>query len=247
MQFYDNGATPSQYSRYPGMHRESGRPPAGFGGSIGAAPLTSGPDVLRSRNMSALRTEKQNVFGGLITSKTRIRILMRLFLNPGNRAYLRELVSEFGSSPSQVREELQQLSAAGLLTNEREGRQVYYRANDQHSLFPELNSMVRKALGMDHILESIVRRLGELERAILIDDYAEGKDTGIIDLVLVGSIDQANLSDLVNKTERYIGRKIRILSFTAEEYDAMKPTLVQRPSFELWSRGAEQRTKQTRR
>jgi DNA-binding transcriptional ArsR family regulator len=188
--------------------------------------------------MVALRTVKQNVFGGLITSKTRIRILMRLFLNPGNRAYLRELVSEFGSSPSQVRDELQQLSAAGLLTNEREGRQVFYRANDQHSLFPELNSMVRKALGMDQILESIVRRLGDLERAILIDDYAEGKDTGIIDLVLIGDIDQRNLGDLVKKTERYVGRKIRVLSFTADEFDAMQPTLGQRPSFELWSRSA---------
>ncbi len=192
--------------------------------------------------MVASRTVKQNVFGGLITSKTRIRILMRLFLNPGNRAYLRELVSEFGSSPSQVRDELQQLSAAGLLTNEREGRQVFYRANDQHSLFPELNSMVRKALGMDQILESIVRRLGDLERAILIDDYAEGKDTGIIDLVLIGDIDKRNLGDLVEKTERYVGRKIRVLSFTADEFDAMQPALGQRPSFELWSRSAVTKT-----
>ena len=69
--------------------------------------------------------------------------------------------------------------------------------------------MVQKAMGMDHIIESIIKRLGNLEEAYLIDDYAEGKDTGIIDLVLIGNIDQENLVDLARKTERYIERKIR--------------------------------------
>jgi hypothetical protein len=78
-----------------------------------------------------------------------------------------------------------------------EGRQVIYSANAGHPMFPELRSMVHKALGMDQILDSIVGRLGDLDRAILIDDYAEGRDTGLIDLILVGEIDQQSLLDLV--------------------------------------------------
>ena len=101
------------------------------------------------------------LFTGLITSRTRIQILMRLFLNPQRQAYLRELAAEFDISPSQVKEELGQLHQAGLLRNERSGRQINYRANTTHPLFPELQSMVRKALGMDRILESIIERLGE--------------------------------------------------------------------------------------
>ena len=50
-----------------------------------------------------------NLLSGLITSKTRMRILMRLFLNPARQAYVRELASEFGMSPSQVKDELDQL------------------------------------------------------------------------------------------------------------------------------------------
>ena len=189
--------------------------------------------------MMKVRSEKPNLFGGLITSKTRIRILMRLFLNPENRAYLRELVEEFGTSPGQLKEELQQLSEVGLLTHERQGRQIYYRANQRHALYPELNSMVRKALGMDRIIDSIVRRLGALDSAFLIDDYAQGKDSGIIDLVLVGKIDQRNLNELVRKTERYVERKIRVLSLTPREFENMQPELDQRPRFELWRRAAE--------
>lgn len=179
----------------------------------------------------------QSIFTGLITSKTRIRILMRLFLNPDRGAYLRELADEFGASTGQVSEELQQLCKAGLLSSAKAGRQINYRANTGHVLYPELHSMVRKALGMDRILDSILVRLGNLELAFLIDDYAVGKDSGLIDLLLVGDINQKNLSDLVTKTERYIGRKIRTLVLQPEEYRRMETVFANRPRFLLWCRG----------
>jgi DNA-binding MarR family transcriptional regulator len=175
-----------------------------------------------------------SIFSGLITSKTRIKILMRLFLNPTRQAYLRELADEFNTSPSQVREELRQLDEAGFLESHKNGRQILYHANQKHSLFSELQSMVQKALGMDRILDSILERLGNLEKAYLIDDYAEGKDSGIIDLVLVGNIDQENLTDLVHKTERYIDRKIRTLTLTQKEWTTLQKNLTKRPILKLW-------------
>jgi len=171
----------------------------------------------------------------LFTSKMRVQILMRLFLNPESRAYLRELAHEFGASPGHLRTELRQLSEAGLLTSDKEGRQVQYKADRSHPLFPELQSMVRKALGMDRILDSVVERLGKLELAFLLDDYALGKDTGIIDLGLVGEIDESNLTDLVHKTERYINRRIRTLVMSRTEYQRLRPTLATRPQFFLWA------------
>jgi DNA-binding transcriptional ArsR family regulator len=160
---------------------------------------------------------------------------MRLFLNPNGSTHLRELASEFDISPSQVREELQRLDQAGLLKSEKQGRQIKYRANQEHRLYPELNSMVRKALGMDRILESIIERLGELEQAWLIDDYAEGKDSGLIDLLLIGNINMENLADLVKKTERYVGRKIRPLVMTSDEFKQHEKLFVNRPALLLWS------------
>ena len=179
-----------------------------------------------------------DVFNGLITSKVRARILMRLFLNPDQNAYLRELAKEFEVSPSQVKEELDNLSLAGLLRKEKEGRQINYSANSAHSLFPELSSMVKKAMGMDRILDSIVRRLGNLQQAFVIDDYAEGKDTGLIDLMLVGEINQSNLNDLVSKTEKYIQRKIRTLVLTKEEYEKSAAMLNGRTMLRLWQRAS---------
>jgi predicted transcriptional regulator len=175
-----------------------------------------------------------NLFLGLIASKTRVKLLIRLFFNPKTRAYLRELANEFGVSTNSVREELNQLTNTKLLKSQRNGRQVYYMANAEHPLFPELKSMVGKVMGIDQVVDGIVNRLGELELAYLLDDYAEGKDTGIIDLLLVGKIDQYHLNDLSRKTERYIKRKIRSLVLSRQEYKKLLPELKKRPQVLIW-------------
>jgi predicted transcriptional regulator len=180
----------------------------------------------------------ENLLTGLISSKTRIKLLVRLFFNPSTRAYLRELAKEFDVSTNAVREELNQLKKTKLLNSEKSGRQVFYMANTDHSLFPELRSMVSKVMGIDQVIDSIVQRLGNLEKAYLIGDYAEGKDTGIIDLVLVGEIDHYHLNDLIVKTERYIKRKIRTLSLSPAEYDEMLPGLRNRPRLLIWKANA---------
>ena len=175
-----------------------------------------------------------NLFTGLIASKTRIKLLTRFFFNPKTRSYLRELAKEFNVSTNAVRQELNQLTKSRLLKSEKSGRQVHYMANTEHPLFPELKSMVSKVMGIDQVIDSIVTRLGDLEWAYLIDDYAEGKDTGIIDLLLVGNIDQYHLNDLSRKTERYIKQKIRTLVLSRDEHKEFEPKLKTCPHILIW-------------
>ena len=176
----------------------------------------------------------KNLFTGLVSSKTRIKLLVRFFFNPSTKSYLRELANEFNVSTNSVREELNQLTKTELLTSQKSGRQVLYKANQEHPLFPELKSMVSKVMGIDQLIDGIVTRLGELERAYLLDDYAEGKDTGIIDLLLIGNIDQYHLNDLSRKTERYIKRKIRTLVLTRDEFKEFEPKLKACPNILIW-------------
>ena len=63
----------------------------------------------------------------LITSKTRTKLLLKFFLNPGTSAYLRGLAEEFGESTNGVRVELNRLSEAGLLESADEGRLGFVR------------------------------------------------------------------------------------------------------------------------
>jgi hypothetical protein len=144
------------------------------------------------------------------------------------------LAKDFNVSSNAVREELNQLTKTNLLKSEKTGRQIYYTANTEHTLFPELKSMVGKVMGIDKVIEGIINRLGDLERAYLIDDYAEGKDTGIIDILLVGNVDQYHLNDLSRKTERYINRKIRSLVMSKDEYESLLPKFENRPRVLIW-------------
>jgi hypothetical protein len=174
------------------------------------------------------------MLGDIITSKTRIRLLMRFFLNASSTAYLRELAAEFGISTNAIREELKQMVGSRLMKCRKSGRQVLYQANEDHPLFPELRVMVQKSLGMNEIVDSVLARLGDLEEAYLIDDYAVGRDSGIIDLLLVGNVNEYHLNDLSRKTERYIGRKIRSLVFSRQEFQQIRTKLLQRPHLILW-------------
>jgi predicted transcriptional regulator len=181
-----------------------------------------------------------SLFKGLISSKTRIKLLVRLFFNPKAQAYLRELSKEFNVSTNAVREELNQLTSTNLLKSQKRGRQIYYMANAEHPLFPELKSMVSKFMGIDQVIVGLVNRLGNLEEAYLIDDYAEGKDSGIIDLLLVGDVDYYHLNDMSRKTERYIKRKIRSLVYSRKEYENLMPELEIRPRILIWEANSAQ-------
>ncbi len=176
----------------------------------------------------------EDLFTGIITSKTRIKLLVKFFFNPDTRSYLRGLSKEFNVSTNSVRQELNQLTKANLLKSQKNGRQVHYTANQAHPLFPELISIARKNMGIDQLIAGIVIRLGGLESAYLIDEYAEGKDTGVIDLLLVGNIDLYHLNDLSKKTERYIKRKIRSLVLSRNEYNELLPKLEKRTQMLIW-------------
>ncbi len=169
----------------------------------------------------------------LITSKTRIKLLLKFFANPETAAYLRELAAELGESTNAVRVELNRLSKAGLLRSYSNGRTKVYQANTAHTLFPELQGLARKFLGFDKI-EEILRKLGSVELALITGDYARGNDTGIIDLVIVGEVDKKYLLDLTEKAERLIKRKIRSLVLTRDEYEALKERLAFHKALVLW-------------
>ncbi|WP_346353541.1 hypothetical protein [Azotosporobacter soli] len=156
----------------------------------------------------------------IITSKTRIQMLLRFFMNPEREAYLRELASEMGDSTNGIRVELNHLAKAKLIECVSEGRTKSYRANRKHPIFPELHAIVKKMMGVDTLLAEIIERLGDVKTAFITGDYARGIDGGIIDLVLVGNVDQAYLQELVKKAEGHFGmRKIRCLCLQIDEKD----------------------------
>jgi hypothetical protein len=155
----------------------------------------------------------------LITSKTRLKLLLKFFLNPGSKAYLRQLESEFGESSNAIRLELNRFEKANLLTTSTTGNKKFYRANTHHPLFPDINNILMKYVGFDQIVDKVVRKLGDLKCAYIVGDFAQGRDTNIIDLIFVcDGIDREYLARLIEKVEKLINRKVRYVIFDEEEF-----------------------------
>jgi hypothetical protein len=144
----------------------------------------------------------------LVTSKTRVKLLLKFFLNSDTKSYLRNLESEFGESTNAIRLELNKFEKAGMLQSELEGNKKLYKANTSHPLFKDINNIVFKYVGLDWIVEHIVSKLGNLESVFLSGTFAKGIDSKQIDLVIIGKVDEDYLKELCEKIGKKINRKI---------------------------------------
>ena len=157
----------------------------------------------------------------LITSKTRIKLMLKFFLNTKEESYLRGLENEFGESSNGIRLELNKFEEAGLLNSRSQGNKKLFRANTNHPLFPDIHSLLLKHIGFDEIVNKVVNNLGELQKVYLVGKLAQGINSDIIDLIFVGgSINKNYLLELIEKTEKIIKRNIRYLVFSTQEIEA---------------------------
>ena len=175
----------------------------------------------------------------LITSKTRINLLLKFFLNPGTKAYLRELSAEFGESTNAVRVELNRLTEANLLKSTNLGRKIIYSANNKHNLFRDIQNVVRKFVGLDQLVEDLIKKLGTVDKAFVIGDYAKGIDSGLIDVVLVGDVDINILDKFVYKTGKLIDRKIRPLVLNKVEFQKLSDRLMIENALPIWNKNKD--------
>ncbi len=145
----------------------------------------------------------------IITSKTRLRLLIKFFINVGTHGHLRGLAEEFGESTNAIRKELNNLVGAGYLHRLGEGNKIDYSANPTHPLFKTLQSIVRTHIGLDTILTSVLERMGQVNQLVVVGDYANGIDSGTIEMVIVGNvINQPYLEQLSPKIQSLIDRKV---------------------------------------
>ena len=150
-------------------------------------------------------------------------------------AYLRSLEGEFGESTNAIRLELNRLEKAGMLSTFMDGNKKMFTANTKHPLFEEIHNILLKHIGIDRLIEGVVKRLGAVEKVYLSGQFARGLDSPIIDILLIGKIDQAYLIRLIERIEPVIKRKVRYLIYQREEYtDELLITFDPKPVL-LWS------------
>lgn len=139
-------------------------------------------------------------------------MLIKFFVSAANNGYLNGLATEFKESTNSIRKELNNLSGAGYLLKSRENNRVIYNANTSHPMFDVLQKIVRQHLGLEEIVETVIKRIGDVDRIALTGDYAKGIDSGNIEIIINGSkVNNEYLKNIKSKIKKKIGREVTFL------------------------------------
>jgi len=136
-------------------------------------------------------------------------MMVKFFANEANSGYLNGLALEFGESTNAIRLELNNLSDAGYLIRWKSKNKIVYAANIKHPLFKLLQQIIRHHLGLEQIVSSVINKLGSVQEIHLIGDYAKGRDSGTIEIILIDqNINEDYLVILQNKLKKLINRTV---------------------------------------
>ena len=159
----------------------------------------------------AVKTQKStlDLLGPLITSKTRLKLLLRFFLNQNLSGYLQGLSKELDENTNSIRVELNRLEQAGLLSSELQGRRKLYQVNLAHPLTSDLTSIVRKVAGIDALVDKVVENLPGLSQVWICGDLARGIQGDSIDCLLIGTdLNSKYIAGLSARVKELTGKKV---------------------------------------
>ena len=162
----------------------------------------------------------------LIPSEARRKLLTRFLMHPQEEYYGAELQRMLDLHPNSVHRELGLLERAGIVLSRRSGGQVYYRANQDCAIFPELRALVLKTAGLGESLAEGLRGVGGVQWAFVYGSVARGDEGpgSDVELMVVGEVSPAEVEGVVDHLERSIGRPVNHTvvrpSELAERYQA---------------------------
>lgn len=158
----------------------------------------------------------------LFSGKIRAQLLTKLYVNPERKVHLRGLERDLSVSSNTVRLELNKLLSMQLiqvLEDPENNKVKNYSVNKNHPMFSSIRGIILQFVGLDQIVDQVIKRVGDLHSVYLTGDLAEGNNSPFIDLVMVGNINKSYLFQLIEKAEPLIQKKIRVAIYTALEFN----------------------------
>lgn len=157
----------------------------------------------------------------ILFGKTRQAILARLFAEPVENFYLREISRQSGISPGALQKELKQLVKADLIMHQKDGNRVSYSANTVHPIYHELVALVRKTCGVQSIIQHALTPLAkQIDLAVIYGSTAKHTDHAgsDIDLLVVGELTLAKILEVLQPLEAVFAREINIRLYRPDDF-----------------------------
>ena len=157
-------------------------------------------------------------------SKLREELLTLYFFNPNKKYYLRELERILNFPVGNIRRELIKLESTGLFLSESKGNLVYYYLNQSYPLFEELKSIIFKTSGASKMLQNILVKFKDIDRAFIYGSFAKGeeREDSDIDLLIIGEVNEDKLIEEIDKLEKKLQREINYAIYEKEDFKKKK-------------------------
>lgn len=158
-----------------------------------------------------------------MSSRVRAEIFRLLFGLDEKELHLREMERQAGLSLGTIRQDLQKLVKLDLVTTRRDGNRLYYRANTEHPLYPDIRKLVLKTVGLVEILKSVLDREG-VKVAFVFGSLASSREKAAsdVDLMVIGAVGFRALSSWLSGVSEQVGREINPHTLTVEEFRRRK-------------------------
>ena len=153
----------------------------------------------------------------------RTRVLSVLFSHPDNAWHVRELARRIDALPGSTNRELLKLADAGILSRQRVGNQVHYRANRDCPIFTELAGMLQKTSALPAALEDALKPLAEhIQFALIFGSVARGEETTYsdVDILVLGDIGFAEVIEAVHPLQEKVQREINPAVYRTDDFCA---------------------------
>ena len=154
-------------------------------------------------------------------NKTRRGLLALLFGHSDESFYVNQILQKLGSGSGAVQRELNIMAEAGLVTREKKGNMVYYRANEKSPIFNELKNIVRKTFGVADVLKESLELLSDRIRvAFIFGSVARSTDNKAsdLDLMIVGEVSFGEIMPAISDSEKIIQREINPVVYPIAEF-----------------------------
>lgn len=165
---------------------------------------------------TGMRSTASALFG-----KTRLSILVLLFMNEEKSFYLREIIEILNMGSGTVQRELDNLVGAHIITKSPSGNQVHYQANPHSSVFHELKSIIVKTAGVtDLVREALSKLAGKIDFAFIYGSFAAGdfSEKSDIDILIVGRLTFKDAVVALAEPQEKIGREINPTVYSRKTY-----------------------------
>ncbi|MGO9561496.1 MAG: nucleotidyltransferase domain-containing protein [Candidatus Korobacteraceae bacterium] len=158
----------------------------------------------------------------VLFGKGRGAILALLYGHPDQSFYYRQITRQLnGVSVGTIQRELDTLSQLGLIDRSIVGNQVFYQANRNHPVFPELRALVAKTVGVFQVLRSALAPMAKhVSLAFVYGSMArqQEKAESDVDLLIVGEVALEEVLAKLADVEPSLGRAVNPTVYSVSEF-----------------------------